>query len=394
MRRLYNRDPIVGEDGIFTDLLQVLVDAALEGEMDDTLAKNQLDGIPNRRNGKISKKVKSRVGTIEVNTPRDRAGEHEPLLIGKWERELSSGMDEVILSLYSRGQSVEDVRKQLRQLYGVEVSAGTISAVTDRVWGEITLWQQRVLSPCYTVVYLDAIHFKVRDEGKVANKAIYSVYGKTINGKSEVLGLYFGDSEGSRQWGLILEDIKRRGVEDVFFFCIDGLKGFKEVIQEVYPLSEIQRCIVHMVRNSTRYVGYLDKKAVCVDLRKIYVSANRDQAALALEAFGEKWDKKYPEIRKKWETTWDDLMVFMDYSQNIRRMIYTTNPVEALHRAIRMVTKSKGSWPNEKALIKQLYLVVVYNGKGISKKSISWVTIQRELLEHFKHRYEKYDPRE
>ena len=237
VNRLYNGDPIVGEDGIFTDLLQALVNASLEGEMDHHLQEDSQQGKSNRRNGHIKKTVRSRIGPMQIVTPRDRDGSHDPQLIKKWERELSGGMDHVILSLYARGQSVDDVRHQLRELYGIEVSAGTISAVTDRVWDEIKSWQQRPLASCYAIVYLDAIHFKVRDQGKVQNKAAYSVYAVTVDGQRDLLGLYLSDAEGARHWGLILEDLKRRGVEDVLFFSIDGLPGFKQVIDELPVFS-------------------------------------------------------------------------------------------------------------------------------------------------------------
>lgn len=386
--RLYKGDDVVGEDGIFTDLLQAMVNAALEGEMDETL-KSKDSGGDNRRNGHTTKNVRSKVGPITVHTPRDRKGDHEPKLIKKWERELGTGVDEIILSLYARGQSIEDVRHQLKQLYGLEVSAGVISSVTERVWTEILEWQQRSLYACYPIIYLDAIHYKVRDNGHVSPKAVYTCYGIDSEGRRDVLGMYLDESEGSRHWGLILEDLKRRGVEDVFFFCIDGLKGFKEAIEYVYPQAIVQRCIVHMVRNSTRFVNHQHIKKVCSDLRKIYTSANKEQAEIALESFGAKWDKQYPEIKKKWVKNWDDLMPFMEYQENIRRMIYTTNPVEALHRVMRKVTKSKGAWTTEKGLIKQLYLALMYNRKSWDKKASGWKSIQRELVEKFGDRYAK-----
>jgi putative transposase len=301
LQRLYQGDALVGDGGIFTDLLQALVNAALEGELDGTLAEESEDGERNRRNGHNTKYVKSRVGPLEISTPRDRQGIHDPKLIGKWDRELSSGMDEIILSMYAHGQSIEDIRRQLHSLYGVEMSAGTISAITDRVYNEIISWQQRTLNSCYAIVYLDAIYYKIREDSKVVTKAVYTVYGVDLDGQRDILGFYLQATEGARYWGLVLEDIKKRGVEDVLFFCVDGLNGFKEVIAQVYPMSIIQRCIVHMVRTSTRFVSDKDIKAICVDLRKIYNAADRDQAAIALEAFGEKWDKKYKEIRPKWE---------------------------------------------------------------------------------------------
>jgi putative transposase len=390
MKRLYQGDSIVGDGGIFTDMLQALVNAALEGEMDYHLNESKIANKENRRNGHTHKTVTSRVGPLDIHTPRDRRGEHEPSLVKKWDRDLGTGLDDIILSLYARGHSVDDVRYQLRELYGVDVSAGAITAVTDRVWSEILEWQQRPLASCYPIVYLDAIFYKVREDGKIISKAIYTVYGITVDGLRDVLGFYLNESEGSRQWGLILEDIRRRGVEDVFFFCIDGLTGFQKVIEEVFPLSIIQRCVVHVIRNSTRFVSYKDLRAVCSDLRKIYAAADRQQAALALIAFGKQWDNKYKEIRPKWEENWDELMAFMDYTQNIRRMIYTTNPVEALHRIMRKVTKSKGAWSNDKGLLKQLYLALMHNQKSWHLKALSWPYIQKELVDHFGTRYEKY----
>jgi transposase-like protein len=390
LSRLYKGDPILGDGGIFTDMLQAFVNASLEGEMDQHLKEQTSSGEDNRRNGHTHKVVRSSVGPIEVHTPRDRSGEHEPILIKKWERELGTGLDDIILSLYARGQSVEDVRFQLRRLYGVDVSSGTISAVTDKVWSEITEWQQRPLFPCYSIVYLDAIHYKVRQDGHITSRAIYTVFGVNVHGDRDILGLYLSESEGSRQWGLILEDIKRRGVEDVLFFCVDGLKGFKDVIAEVYPLAIVQRCIVHMIRNSTKFVGDKDIKAVCADLRKIYSSANRQQAEIALEAFGERWSAKYKEIKPRWVENWDELMAFMDYGSNIRRMIYTTNPVEALHRVMRKVTKSKGGWVNDKGLLKQLYLTLKFNEKSWKKRSFNWLPVYRELIDKFGNRYEQF----
>lgn len=320
---------------------------------------------------------------MAIRTPRDREGAHSPKLIKKWERELGTGLDEIILSLYARGQSVEDVRYHLQQIYGVELSAGAISAVTDQVWNEIVDWQQRPLSGCYPIVYLDAIVYKVREDGRVINKAIYTIYGVNADGEREILGLYLNETEGARQWGLILEDLKRRGVEEVFFFCVDGLSGFKEVIQTVFPRSIVQRCVVHMIRSSTRFVSDKDIKKLCADLRKVYTAANREQAGLALVAFGENWDSKYKEVRQKWEENWEELMAFMDYQSDIRRMIYTTNPVEALHRVMRKVTKTKGAWNSDKALLKQLYLTLHYSEKSWKKTAFNWKVIQRELIDQF-----------
>ncbi len=387
--RLYKGDPILGDGGIFTDMLQSMVNAALEGELDEKLNQRP-SGDANRRNGHTNKVVRSPAGPLSIQTPRDRNGTHDPILIKKWERELGTGVDEIILSLYARGHSVEDVRHQLQHLYGLEVSAGVISAVTERVWTEIIEWQQRPLYSCYPIVYLDAIHYKIREAGHVISKAIYTCYGVNAHGQRDILGLYLNETEGARQWGLILEDLKKRGAEDIFFFCVDGLTGFLDVIEHVYPKAIVQRCVVHMIRSSTRFVSDKDIKKLCADLRKIYTAANRQQAEVALEAFGQIWDKKYKEVRPKWEKDWNELMSFMDYGENIRRMIYTTNPVESLHRIMRKITKSKGAWSNDKGLIKQLYLALKYNEKSWNRTAFHWAAIQRELLEKFGDRYEKH----
>ena len=387
LNRLYQGEPLFGDKGIFTGLLQSFVNAALEGEMDNFMQESKLEDSENRRNGHITKSLRSTAGPLTIQTPRDRFGDHEPVIVKKRERELTTGLDDIILSLYARGQSIDDVRHQLREIYGLEVSAGAISAVTDRVWGEIIEWQQRPLASCYTIIYLDAIHYKVREEGKVISKVIYTVYAVTVEGGRDILGLYLGEAEGARQWGLILEDLKRRGVEDVLIFSVDGLSGFKEVIEGVFSESALQRCIVHKVRNSTKYVSGRDRRGVCADLRKIYTSSDRVQALLALEAFGEKWGKKYKEIKPSWEADWDELMVFMDYSENIRRMIYTTNPVEAIHRVMRKVTKTKGAWSNDRGLLKQLYLTLKYNQKSWKANASRWIPIQRDLMDYFGQRY-------
>ena len=390
MRRLYNNDSLLGQGGIFTDMLQSMINAALEGEIDYTLGSVSETGLDNRRNGHINKQVRSSAGTLDIRTPRDREGVHEPVILKKWQRSLGSGIDEIILSLYARGQSVEDVRFQLVQLYGVELSAGAISAVTDKIIPEITDWQNRPLQPFYSIIYLDAIHYKVRQDGKVISKAFYTSYSVDAHGQRDILGLYLTDSEGARQWGLILEDIKNRGVRDVLFFCIDGLTGFKDVIEQVFPESQVQRCIVHMIRNSVKFVSHKDVKAVCADLKLIYTSSNREQAAVALESFSIKWDKKYKEISPKWRSNWGELMAFMDYSANIRRLIYTTNPVEGVHRIIRKVTKTKGAWCNDMALLKQIYLTLTYNEKSWKINISNALNIKRELIDLFGERYLKH----
>lgn len=390
MGKLYSGEPLFGDKGIFTGLLQSFVNAALEGEASSFLEESKAEGKQNRRNGYIPKSLRSTSGPLEIKTPRDRLGEYEPVIVKKRERELSTGLDEVIMSLYARGQSIEDVKHQIRQIYGIEISDGTITAVTDKVWSEISEWRKRPLESCYVIVYLDAIHYKIREEGKVVHKAIYTIYAVNVEGKRDILGLYLDQSESSRQWGFILEEIKNRGVEDILFFSIDGLSGFRDVIEQVFPNSLVQRCIVHKVRNSTRYVRAKDRLAVCADLREIYTSANRIDAGLALENFREKWGSKYKEIVPSWEADWEELMLFLDFSKDIRRMIYTTNPVEAVHRVMRKVTKTKGAWSNERGLIKQLYLTLKYSEHSWKRDVYRWMPIQRDLIDYYGDRYKRH----
>ena len=289
---LYQGNPLFGERGIFTDLLQRMVNLSLEGELENYLESSATE-TNNRKNGFKKKQVRSSGGMLSINTPRDRNGEYEPIMVKNWERELTTGMDEIILSLYARGHSVEDVQQHLRQIYGVDISNSVISTITDKILPEITSWQHRSLSSCYVVMYLDGIYYKTREDGKYTTKVVYTCYGITVNGERDILGLYINESEGANQWGLILEDLKRRGVEEVLFFCVDGLTGFKDVLELVFPKAIVQRCVVHMIRTSTRFVSNRDIKAVCADLKAIYQSTNVIEAELALESCEEKWGKKY-----------------------------------------------------------------------------------------------------
>lgn len=394
--QLYAGKPILGPQGALTPLVQRLLNAALEGEMDVHLSQERQAEVEaqstkrNRRNGHTRKQVRTNVGPVEVHPPRDREGTFSPQLIGKWERQLHTGLDEQIRYLYGLGNSVEDIRRQLLEIYGLSYSDGAISTIVERVWAEVVTWQQRLLQTLYVVIYLDAVYFKVREQGRVVTQAIYTVYGIDAEGERDVLGLYLGEAEGAHQWARIVEDLRRRGVEDVLFFSVDGLAGFAEAILSVFPQSLVQRCIVHMIRSSTKLVAEKDRKALCADLRQIYTASDVLAAELALEAFEHKWGRKYAEVGRKWRENWAELMVFMDFSAAIRRLIYTTNPVEGLHRQIRQVTKAKGPWTNGKALMKQLYLALQGKQDVWSKRVYNWREIQRELIAHFGERYSRH----
>ena len=380
---LLSKERLFGHDSPFSELLQDMVNELLEGEMEAFQADQKTNGKRNKRNGRTHKQVLSETGPIWVSTPRDRNGEFEPELIGKRQRELSSGLDEQIIALYAQGNSIEDVRRLLTQLYGVEMSAGKISQITDKILPLIQEWRERQLSSFYSVVYLDAIHFKVRYEGRYETREFYTVYAVDWEGKRDLLGLYVQGSEGARSWGLVLEDLKRRGVEDILVMCTDNLSGFSEMISEVYPGTIIQKCIVHQLRNSLKYVDEKDRKEVASALRKIYTAGTLEQAHTALEAFKVTWGKKYSYIVKQWEQNWDELMAFMDFPVQMRRMIYTTNPVEALHRIIRKIIKGKAAWVSDTALIKQIYLCLMHNEKSWRRHVHGWKSIQRELLDRY-----------
>lgn len=390
VEHLYSRKPLLSEGSVFSELLQSMVNKMLEGEVEDFLEEQRASGEQNKRNGYTSKQVTSSAGPLSIRTPRDRNADFEPELIGKRQHELSSGVDEQIIALYAQGNSVEDVRRLLAKLYGLQISAGKISAITDQALPEIQSWRTRRLRSLYAVVYLDAVHFKVRHEGQYSSRAFYTVYGIDAEGQRDLLGLYVNESEGAYRWGLVLEDLKDRGVEDVLIFCTDDLSGFSEAISEVYPLSVNQKCIVHKVRSSTRFVDDKDSKALRKDLRTVYTAPSHEAARTAMDAFTITWGGKYGQLVEIWERDWDELMAFMDYPKELRRMIYTTNPVEALHRIIRKLIKGKAAWASDTALIKQIYRCLMHNEKSWKRSAFGWKAIQRDLTQKYGQRFSRH----
>lgn len=387
---LRSKKPLLGKDSPFSELLQGMVNKMLEGEMDAFQEEQQQSKKLNKRNGYTSKQVVSESGLLQIQTPRDRNSDFEPQIVSKRERSLSSGLDEQIIALYAQGNSIEDVRRLLIQLYGIELSSGKISLITDKVLPQIQDWQRRPLKPFYPIVYLDAMHFKVRYEGRYEQRAFYTVYSVDWEGQRDLLGIYVQAQEGASRWGLVLADLKKRGVEQILVVCTDNLKGFSSTIQDEFPGSVVQKCIVHQVRNSLKYVDDKERKPVARDLRKIYTSPTKEQAQLALEAFGVEWGKKYENIVEQWQDNWDELMIFMDLPKDMRRMIYTTNPVEALHRIIRKLIKAKAAWVSDTALVKQIYLALMHNEKSWRRRANGWKAIQRDLLKLYKERIQRY----
>ena len=357
-------DEILGQEGLLGELTKRLVERALEGEMTAHLGyeKHATEGRnrKNSRNGRVAKRVKTDTSEVEIEVPRDREGTFEPQLVPKRRRRLA-GFDDKVLSLYARGMSTREIQGHLKELYGVEVSPSLISAVTDAVLEDVQAWQARPLDRFYPVIFLDALHLKLRRERHVERCAVYVALALNLEGHKELLGLWVGDSEGegARFWLSVLTELKNRGVEDFLIAAVDGLKGFPDAIAAVYPKSQVQLCVVHMVRNSLRYISWKHRKAVARDLRKIYTAPSAEAAEQQLEAFSETWDEVTPLISRLWRTHWPNLIPFFDFPPAIRRVIYTTNAIESIQAQLRGVTVKRGAFPSEAALLKVLYLALM-----------------------------------
>jgi transposase-like protein len=340
---------------MFADTLQTM----MESELDTTLGydKNgkRPEEIANRRNGHSKKKVVSEYGESEIEVPRDRDGEHEPLIVKKHQKNLT-GMEEQIIALYSKGMTTRDIQDHLCQLYGVDVSPALVSNVTAKLMPLIKEWQNRPLESLYAAVFLDAIHYKVRQEGAIVNKAAYMAIGIDMDGQKDVLGIWIGEHESSKFWLLVLNELKNRGVHNILICCVDNLKGFSEAISACFPETEIQKCVVHQIRNSIRYVSYKDTKKVLAGLKPVYTSPSETAALAALEEFEAAWGARYPLVISSWRQNWAELATFFKYPPEIRKIIYTTNLIESYHRQLRKVTKGKSVFPNDEALQKMLYL--------------------------------------
>lgn len=368
----------------FAPLMKRVMEAALESELDSHLEASE--GTKNYRNGKSRKRIKSSLGEFDLSTPRDRNGEFEPIAVKKRQTILTDDLDAKILNLYANGMSYSDIRSNLEELYQVPISNGTIHKITDRLLPELEAWRNRPLASVYTIVYLDAIHFKVREDGHVVSKAIYSLLGVDCEGKKDVLGLYVSDSEGANFWAGVLASLKQRGVEDILIACVDGLKGFPEAIHSLFPKTEVQLCIIHQIRHSMRYVASANQKEVMADLKKIYQAASKDEAEHNLLTLDEKWGKKYPIVINSWNNNWEHLSTYFKYDAHIRKLIYTTNAVEGLHRMVRKYTKSKGAFSSENALIKLVYCAYIKIAKKWTMPVANWALIISQLNIHFPNR--------
>lgn len=374
--------PVFGENGAFTELLKKFVESALEAEIESHLSKEER-AKGNKRNGYGKKKLHTSHGTIDIEPPFDRQSTFEPQIVKKRESIMAESFSNQILSLYATGMSTRDISKHIYDLYGSSISPSTISEITDKIIPEIQQWQSRPLESIYPIVYLDAIHFKVRDGNQVKSKAIYSILGINRDGIKEILGIYSSENESSRYWLEVLSDLKNRGLEDICIACIDNLSGFSQAIESIYPRCDVQLCIIHQIRNSNNYVPEKEKKAFNADLKKIYSASNKVTAELQLDKFEEQWGKKYPSVVRSWRKNWDNLSHFFKYEPEIRKLIYTTNLVEGYHRQLRQVTKNKGSFSTETALTKLLYLKIVNINNSRKLPIANWKLIYQQLEIHF-----------
>lgn len=382
--------PMVGQDGVFTPLLKMLIEGALNGEMDAHLSETRIPK-KNRRNGHTLKTIQSPLRGFEVFAPRDRNSTFEPQIVEKRRHSISSDIDNQIIALYGRGMSYSDIQGHMMDMYGLAISDATLTAITDRIIPEIKEWQNRVLESVYPVVWMDAMHYKVRENGKVITKAIYNVLGVTLDGQKEVLGIYFGDHESSSFWRQVLNELKMRGIEDIMVVCIDNLRGFADAIEDVFPRTDVQLCLVHQMRNSMKYMTDRDVKPMVSDLKKIYKSMNEDQVKHALQQAEERWGDKYKAIFRSWHNNWERLSNFFKYPPALRRIIYTTNPIESFHRMVRKVTKPKGAFVSEDAIVKQIYLATINAQTKWNGTMFGWSTVRRDLEDYFGTRINKPD---
>ena len=356
-------EPLLGKNGAFAPLLKEFLESALDAEVEEHLDEGERNR-GNRRNGKSKKIVKSSDGSFELETPRDRDSTFEPDIVKKRETILADNLESKIIGLYGLGMSLRDISNHIKEMYDTEISATTLSAITDRIIPQIKEWQSHPLEETYCIVWLDAMHYKVKEDGRVTSRAVYNILGITTEGKKELLGMYISESEGANFWLSVLTDLQNRGVKDVLIACIDNLKGFAEAIVSIFPQTEVQSCIVHQIRNSLKYVASKNQKEFMVDLKLVYQADTKEYAEEKLDALEDKWGKKYPVVIASWKNNWHKLSTYFKYAKPIRKLIYTTNTIEGFHRQVRKVTKNKTAFPSDMSLLKLIYLA----HRNISKK--------------------------
>lgn len=368
---------------VFKLMVGEMLENGLEGELDDELGYTKYDYRnkegENSRNGYSKKTLKTSFGETEIKVPRDREGEFEPQLVKKNQTTLTGDIEEKILSMYAKGMTTGDIESHIQEIYGLDCSDTTISRITDKILPVVREWQQRPLEEIYAVVFMDAIHFHVRSEGQIVKKAVYIAIGINMDGNKEVLGMWVGENESAKFWLSVMNGLKNRGLNDILIACVDGLTGFPAAIEAVYPKTEIQQCIIHQIRNTTKFVSYKDIKALMADLKKVYAAVDEPTALSELENFDEKWSGKYPKIAISWRDNWANLSTYFKYPQEVRTLIYTTNAIEGFNRQLRKVTKNKGVFPTDDSLLKMLYLAMMDITKKWTGKRREWGQIHSQL---------------
>ncbi|MFX4277905.1 IS256 family transposase [Aliarcobacter butzleri] len=365
LEQFRNGKNLTGKDGLLAPLIKQLTEAALEAEVESHIANDVLNGNRNRKNGVNKKTIKDLSnGSFELETPRDRNGTFEPQIVKKHQTTISNEIEEKILSMYGLGMSYTDISSHIEEIYQVSISTATISTITDKIIDKVKAWQSRPLDSIYPFVWLDAIHYKIKDGGKYVSKAVYTVLGVNMEGKKDILGLYLSESEGANFWLSVLTDLNNRGLNDILIASVDGLKGFPEAIKTIFPNTEVQLCIIHQIRNSIRYVASKNHKEFMKNLKPVYQAVSKEAAEDALLKLDEKWGKLYPIVLQSWNNKWENLSVYFKYPPEIRKVIYTTNIIESVHRQFRKLTKTKGAFPNENSLLKLLFMGI----KNATKK--------------------------
>lgn len=385
-QQLLDGVPLEGKNGILAPMLKRLLETSLEGELEGHLGESK---VRNRKNGKTTKQVKTSFGKIDVETPRDRNSSFQPQILPKRSTTLGSALDNKVISMYSKGMSYRDICSHLDELYGLTVSPATLSGITDKIIEEVKQWQNRPLESVYPFVWMDAIHFKVRENGSILTKAVYCVIGVNRDGIKDLLGLYIGENEGARFWLKVISDIQNRGVNDIFIASIDNLKGFPEAISSVFPDTEIQLCVVHQIRNSLKHISYKVRPELIKDLKAIYNASNKDEAQMALNQLDLKWGDKYPAMVKSWLDNWDRLSNYFKYPKDIRRVVYTTNVIESFNSQIRKFTKSKRVFSSDMSLLKLIYLAFSNIKGGWTGAMLNWSSTYQQLFIIFQQRMNK-----
>ena len=385
--QLSNVGSMADIQNLFKETIAEFMENGLEAELDDELGYSKYDYKnkegTNSRNGHSQKTLKTSFGNIEIETPRDRNGEFEPQLLKKNQTSITQDVEEKILSMYAKGMTTGDIETHIRDIYGLEVSDTTVSRITDKILPIAKEWQQRPLESIYAVVFLDAIHYHVRSEGQIIKKAVYIAIGINLDGKKDVLGMWVGENESAKFWATVLNGLRNRGVEDIFIACTDNLTGFSDAIEAVFPKTDIQNCIIHQLRNSSKYVSYKDLKALMADLKAVYAAPDEDSAIAALEDFSAKWDNKYPKISQSWQANWPNLSTYFKFPAELRKLIYTTNAIEGFNRQLRKVTKSKSVFPTDDSLLKMLYLAMIDITKKWTGRRQDWSTIHAQLAVYY-----------